>query len=139
MIPIVLFQNLPGVLNLFALILRWIRILRNRRIANERFVEFVQIMMNFFRIVMHWLNLMVLVMRWMNLIQKKNRRLFKPHLLIRLLGGYRFMNIYFQIHILLNWIYMLLCKYGHVIFTGLSTEQMTCGLYWKGIGLIFFG
>ena len=88
MIPIVLIQNLPGVLQFFALVLRWLRILRNKHEANQQFLEFVQIMFNFFRLIMDWLNLVTLVLRWIQITEQK-RRLFKPHLLIRLLGGYR--------------------------------------------------
>ena len=89
MIPIVLFQNAPGILQFFQLVVTWLRILRNKRIANEEFMQFMQIMFNFFRMIMIWLDLVLILLRWLDYNRKKNR-LFKPHLLIRLLGGYRF-------------------------------------------------
>ena len=89
MIPLVLIQNIPGVLQFFTLVVRWLQILRNKRISNEVFIDLNQFMGTFLQLTMLWLNLIMLIRRWIH-IRRRKRYLLKPHLLIPLLGGYRF-------------------------------------------------
>ena len=90
MIPIVLFRNYPEILQFFILIIRWLNILRNRRRGRiNQFQQILQLMHSFLQLAFQWLNILLLISRWLQISQRKKRRLFKPHLLLHVLGGFR--------------------------------------------------
>ena len=71
---------------------RWIqmrRFQRNVEAENDR-LDFELTMMTdmFMQNVIIWLQLMLLFLKYLG-ITTKRRKLFKPHLLLKLLGGYR--------------------------------------------------
>ena len=100
MIPFVLLQIIPGILDFFALVLRWLRILKNRRDANQNFIDIAHLLANFLNMTMLWFNLIMSILRWMR-IRRQKRYLLKPHLLIALLGGYR---LFFVLNIVYNFV-----------------------------------
>ena len=88
MILFVLLQNIPGVLEFFALVIEWEKIRRNRQIANNSFIELTQLTQNFLNLVIHWLELANFIITWLRISTEK-RILFKPHLILRFLRGFR--------------------------------------------------
>ena len=86
MFPPILLQNLRGVLDFFALIIRWIT-LKRRRISNEQFLDIFQIICNYTHMAILWIELLNLVQKFGTVRRKK--RLLKLHLLLPFLGGYR--------------------------------------------------
>ena len=72
MIPIVLFQNFPQILQLLLLIIRWRAILHNKQQRqNHEFVNIIQLMNVFINLAINSLNLIMLLQRWIKIRRKK--------------------------------------------------------------------
>ena len=72
----------------FHLILQWIHLRNRRRGSQQRFMELFQIISFCSATAIEWIEMIYLVLRFFKLRTKK-RRLFKPHMLLRILTGYR--------------------------------------------------
>ena len=89
MIPFVLLKNNNEILDFISIHIRWIKIKRCRR--NKNFQEVIHIMTGFLNMMIQLMQLTNLIMRLIH-IRKKKKKLFKPHLLLQFLGGYRLIN-----------------------------------------------
>ena len=89
MIPFILLQINPDILNFFALIIRWHQIVRRRQyLRDSHFVQIMHISSAFYRIFLMWLELMYLF-TFVLKMRTESKKLFKPHLVVQRLRGYR--------------------------------------------------
>ena len=135
MLPIALFQNFPNILNLFVLILRWRQIVHQRKILNQNFFDIIQLITLFLNLAQNWLNLLILLRRWRKIRQRKMRRLFKPHLLLPFLPGYRYFACRMNFRLFLQkfqW-----CTWFIIILQGRSHNKGFMGQTWEKLEFIF--
>ena len=81
--------NYVHIMHLFYLILQY---RQRQRISNKSHLEFQNISyisIIFFPLLMDWISMFVLIIRYVRLRSRIKKTLFKPHLLLRILAGYR--------------------------------------------------
>ena len=96
MLPLVLQWNIPNIFQLFSLVIWWRKILKRKR-ANQHFLEIMHIFNGFLNMILLWLQLLDLMHTLLN-IHRRKKRLLKPHLLLKMLGGFRWNIVIFIEH-----------------------------------------
>ena len=113
--------NYLQALQLFAIILRRRRQLIHRNNnANNMLFDLLQIMHLCEQNVFSWINLVHLVRQYLSLHRKNKRRLYKPHLLLKILAGYRYFNFVATLkntHIFHNYCIWTLTTLHSVLFS----------------------
>ena len=81
--------NFLPTINFYILVIGFLRRRRQRTQINESWHDFFQILTFSIPLLMDWIQLILLYRRLLSLRIKSKYRLIKPHMLLRILAGYR--------------------------------------------------